>query len=203
MFISPSWPPYSLLELVGADLIDGLLAAGHEVIVRPHRDAERLAGESLGELRDRFQGRPNFTLATGRPEGDEFFNGDVLITDWSGSGLSFSYSRERPVLFIDIPRKVLNPEYERFANLPLEVTIRDKIGAVLSPARVAEAPGLVASLHDRSEEIALSIRTERERWVFNIGRSAQTGAAAIARLADKSALAGAARLLPNRAAPCG
>jgi hypothetical protein len=109
----------------------------------------RLAGESLGELRDRFQGRPNFTLATGRPEGDEFFNADVLITDWSGSGLSFSYSRERPVLFIDIPRKVLNPEYERFANLPLEVTIRDKIGAVLSPARVAEAPGLVASLHDR------------------------------------------------------
>jgi hypothetical protein len=108
VFISPSWPPYSLLELVGADLIDGLLAAGHEVIVRPHRDAERLAGESLGELRDRFQGRPNFTLATGRPEGDEFFNADVLI----------------------------------------------------------------ASLHDRREEIALSIRTERERWVFNIGRSA-------------------------------
>jgi hypothetical protein len=81
---------------------------------------------------------------------------------------------------------VLNPEYEQFANLPLEVTIRDRIGAVLSPERVAEAPGLVASLHDRRKEIALSIRTERKRWVFNIGRSAQTGAAFIARLAEKS-----------------
>ena len=81
---------------------------------------------------------------------------------------------------------MLNPEYERFANLPLEVTIRERVGAVLSPERVAEAPDLVASLHDRRKEIAVSIRTERERWVFNIGRSAETGAAFIARLAKKS-----------------
>lgn len=183
VFISPSWPPHSLLEIVGADLIEGLLSAGHEVVIRPHRDTERLAGNSLNSLRTQFEKQPNFILADGEQGRKAFDQADILVTDWSGSALSFAFSRERPVLSIDIPRKVLNPEYERYANQPLEVTIREKIGAVLSPHKIVDAPSLITSLHDRRAEIARHIREERKRWVFNIGHSADVGAASIARLA--------------------
>ncbi len=184
VLITPSWPPHNLLEIVGIDLIEALLSEGYEVVVRPHRDTKRLAGKSLADLQDRFQERPNFALADGSAGRIAFNEADVLITDWSGSAISFAFSRERPVLSIDIPRKVLNPEYVRFSNEPLEVTIRDKIGAILQPDHIADAPRLVAALHDRREEFAHSIQKERNRWVFNIDNSAAVGASHLAKLAE-------------------
>jgi len=100
VLITPSWPPHSLLEIVGVDLIDSLLSEGQVVVVRPHRDTERLAGQGLKDLRERFQGRENFILADGEDGRNAFYESDVLITDWSGSALSFAFYRERPVLFI-------------------------------------------------------------------------------------------------------
>jgi len=184
ILISPSWPPHSLLEVCGEDLIASLVTAGHEVVVRPHRDTEKLAGKSLRALRARFDAANNFTLADGKAAARAFDEADLLITDWSGSALSFAFARERPVLFMDIPRKALNPDYERFTNQPLEVTIRERIGAILSPDCAADAPDLIARLHNDRDRIAAAIRDQRALWIFNLGSSAKVGAAHLAQLAE-------------------
>lgn len=182
VLIAPSWPPHSLLEIVGAELIEVLLAADYSVAVRPHRDTERLAGPSLARLRDRFGDVPNFTLVEGERGRDAFFDAGLLITDWSGSALSFAFARERPVLFIDVPRKVLNPEYDRFTAIPLETTIRETIGAVLAPERIREAPAVVDQLLSQPDDMAARIRAVRDHTVYNVGHSAEHGAAFLADL---------------------
>lgn len=179
VLIAPSWPPHSLLEMVGVDLIEVLLSAGYTVVVRPHRDT---VSAHLDALRDRFGERQSFTLAEGEKGKDAFFDSDVVITDWSGSAFSFAFARERPVLFIDVPRKVLNLEYERFSSPPLEATIREKIGIVLKPDQISRAPELVESLCGRGDEWAENIRAQRDRWVYNLGDSAQSGAAYLVEL---------------------
>lgn len=179
VLITPSWPPYSLLETVGTDLIRLLLSAHYTVFVRPHRDTQRVYLETL---KKHFGDKENFILAEGKQGQDAFFESDLLITDWSGSAFSFAFTRELPVLFIDIPRKVLNPEYKRFRNPPLETVIREEIGAVLKPERVYDAPRLCELLCDRREERAERIRTQRDRWVYNFGNSAQIGADYLAQL---------------------
>ena len=121
-------------------MIEVLVSAGYKVIVRPHRDTELV---HLDALRDRFGEKDNFILAEGKLGQEAFFESDLIITDWSGSAFSFAFARERPVLFIDVPRKVLNSEYECFSNPPLETIIREKIGAVLKPEQISEAPELV------------------------------------------------------------
>lgn len=183
VFIAPSWPPHSLLEIVGVDLIEVLLSAGYRVVVRPHRDTLRVHFDAL---RDRFGKEKNFILAEGKLGHDAFYESDLLITDWSGSAFSFAFARERPVLFIDVPRKVLNLEYEYFSSPPLETIIREKIGAVLNPDHINEAPGLIEVLCGRSDEWAEAIRAQRELWVYNLGDSARLGAAHLAELSTIS-----------------
>ena len=57
----------------------------------------------------------------------------MMISDWSGAALDYALSQSKPVLFIDVPRKVNNPSYQESAIEPLEVFIRDKIGQVIPP----------------------------------------------------------------------
>jgi hypothetical protein len=47
--------------------------------------------------------------------------------DWSGVAMEFAFGLEKPVLFIDVPRKVNNPEYKTLRAVPLEVSYRDQI----------------------------------------------------------------------------
>jgi hypothetical protein len=42
------------------------------------------------------------------------------------------------VVFVDLPRKVNNPAYQDIPCEPLEVAIREEIGVVVSPERLAE-----------------------------------------------------------------
>jgi hypothetical protein len=179
VFIAPTWPPHGLLEIIGLELIEVLVSAGYKVIVRPHRDTEPV---HLDALRDRFGEKDNFILAEGKLGQEAFFESDLIITDWSGSAFSFAFARERPVLFIDVPRKVLNSEYECFSNPPLEIIIREKIGAVLKPEQISEAPELVETLCDKSGEWGDKIRVQRDCWIYNHGGSAQLGATYLAEL---------------------
>lgn len=185
VLIAPSWPPYSLLETVGTDLIRLLLSAQYTVFVRPHRDTKPVYLETL---REHFGSNENFILATGKQGHDAFFESDLLITDWSGSALSFAFAREHPVLFIDIPRKILNPEYKRFRNPPLETVIREEIGAVLKPEKICDVSKLCESLCSRRDEWAERIRAQRLRWVYNFGNSAQIGSDYLSGLATGARL---------------
>jgi YidC/Oxa1 family membrane protein insertase len=54
-----------------------------------------------------------------------------MITDWSGASIEYAFTLERPVLFIDVPKKIHNPDYEKLPEIPLEISIRDKIGEII------------------------------------------------------------------------
>ena len=48
---------------------------------------------------------------------------------WSGIRLCFGL--DKPVLFVDVPRKINNPDYEEIEIEPFESIIRDKIGVIM------------------------------------------------------------------------
>ena len=79
----------------------------------------------------------------------------------------------------------MNKEYKSFSQLPLETTIREKIGAVLRPDQVSEVPEHIETMCSKRDEWAEKIRTQRHRWIYNFGSSAQLGAAYLANLATE------------------
>ena len=62
---------------------------------------------------------------------EALFSSHIMVSDWSGAALDYAFGLGKPVLFIDVPRKVNNQEYESINIQPFEVWIRDKIGKIL------------------------------------------------------------------------
>ena len=55
-----------------------------------------------------------------------------MISDWSGAALDYALGFKKPVLFIDVPKKINNIDYKEIGIEPLEVSIRSKIGTIIS-----------------------------------------------------------------------
>jgi YidC/Oxa1 family membrane protein insertase len=182
VLVAPSWGPGGLLETAGRPLVTALLGSGCQVTLRPHPRTERLAGAAMDELRTTFSDHPR--LRWDREPGSKasFLDADLMVSDWSGAALEFAFGLERPVLFVDVERKVNNPDYERLEAVPLEVSVRETIGTVLSPDRLQDVPAAVEGLLRNRNAVAERIREARSRWVFNLGSSGRTGAEVVQRL---------------------
>jgi YidC/Oxa1 family membrane protein insertase len=106
-----------------------------------------------------------------------------MVTDWSGAGLDFGLGLEKPVLFIDVPPKTRNDSWQELGIEPFERSVRDRIGAILRPDRLTEAPDVIRRLVRDLFRFRCEVGPLRDEGVFNLGHSAAAGSAAIARVA--------------------
>jgi len=51
-----------------------------------------------------------------------------IITDWSGIFLEFALINKTKPFLINTKKKILNEDYKKFSNLPIEISARKKIG---------------------------------------------------------------------------
>ena len=106
-----------------------------------------------------------------------------MISDWSGVAFEYAFSRESPVIFIEVPRKVNNPEYKKLGLEAFEVYIRSKIGVVVSPDRLKEIPKYIEQFCSNPQRYQEQIRKVRSDQIFNIGKSGAVGAEYIMQIA--------------------
>jgi hypothetical protein len=184
VLIAPSWGRGGILETCGGMLVDALVADGFQVTIRPHPQLSRTNPELLASFRERAAGQVHIVYDEDIASQDALHASDLMVSDWSGAALEFAFGLERPVLFIDVPRKVNNPDYARYVSEPVEVSLRPQLGAVLSPDRVSEAPRLVRRLIEEAPARGEHLAQLRARTVFNVGTSGAHGAEKIASIAD-------------------
>lgn len=184
VLIAPSWGPECLLEKHGVEVVRGLLNAGFAVTVRPHPMTRRKWPECIRSIEDGFGRHPRLVIESEIGSCASLESADVMISDWSGAAIEFAFGYERPVLFVDVPRKVNNPEYEKIDCVPLEVSIREKIGKVIASDGFDRLPARVSELVGQAESYRDEIRRAREETVFNLEHSGSAGATAIAEIAD-------------------
>lgn len=184
VLVAPSWGPRGLLETHGIEVCRVLLDAGFHVTVRPHPMTGYKWPEAIRAIETTCGGRAGFVLERDIGSCESLAAADVMVSDWSGAALEFAFGYERPVLFVDVPRKVNNPQYERIGVEPLEVSIRPQIGEILSPDRLAEMPTLVRRMAREQASYQQRIREARGQSVFNLGKSGAAAAHHIAAVAD-------------------
>jgi YidC/Oxa1 family membrane protein insertase len=184
IIIAPSYGDNNLLERCGIKLIDILLKSNFRVMLRPHLRTLRDSIELIDSIEKKFEKNPNFALETGVIKFDSLNNSLCMISDWSGISLEYAFTFERPVIFIDVPKKVLNPNWSDIALEPIETSIRDKIGHIVSPNNLEEILDLVRILDKNTQNIGERIKEIREKTVYNIGESAKIGAEYIRQLCN-------------------
>ncbi|MFQ5995263.1 MAG: CDP-glycerol glycerophosphotransferase family protein [Acidiferrobacterales bacterium] len=187
VLLAPTWGDQSILNSCGDELIAVLLSAGYRVIMRPHYHTRRLTPHVVDHLVNRFQGEPLFEYMELMGETDSLFGSDLLICDWSAMAVEYALALEKPVLFIDVPRRIRNPNYRKLGIAPIEEFIRDDVGTVLNPDRLAEAPRHIEALLKAPDQFREKIEALRGKLVFNLGHSAEAAAKEIARIADEKA----------------
>ena len=191
VLLAPTWGEHSTLHVCGEPLIAALLNADIRVILRPHYQTARLAPRVVDGLVARFGADPRFGHVDRMAESGSLLESDVLISDWSAMAIEYALGLGKPVLFVDVPPRVRNPNYAELGLEPMEMRIRRELGTVLPLDRVGDAPRHVVELLRGAAERRARNAALRKEWVFNFGRSVEVGAREIARLADERAGAGA------------
>ena len=87
----------------------------------------------------------------------------------------YAFGTERPVLFIDVPQKVVNERYKEVGIEPIDIGIRTRIGAVLSIDELQLANGMIEDLLKNKGAFVDEIRKAREEYVYNFGNSSGVG----------------------------
>lgn len=184
IIIAPSYGDNNLLETCGIKLIDILLKSNLKVMIRPHMRTLRDSTKMIDTIKKKFVKNPNFILDSGIIPFDSLYNSRCMISDWSGISLEYAFVFERSVIFIDVPKKILNQDVGKISLEPIEISIRNEIGCVVLPDNLEKIPKIIRDVDKHNQEIKEHIKDIRSKTVYNIGRSAQVGAQYIQQLRD-------------------
>ncbi|HET6564975.1 MAG TPA: CDP-glycerol glycerophosphotransferase family protein [Xanthomonadales bacterium] len=185
VLVAPTWGDTSIFNVCGEELIEILLAAGFSVIMRPHYQSNRLTPGVITKTRQRFVSNPRFEYVDRMGETASLFRSDILVTDWSAMALEYSLGLEKPVLFIDVPRRIRNPDWQELGIEPMESSIRSQVGVIVAPDNLQQVPDKVLGLMARRAELTEHVRELRRQLVFRLGHSIADGADELARISDE------------------
>jgi YidC/Oxa1 family membrane protein insertase len=87
------------------------------------------------------------------------------------------------VLFIDVPPKANNPDWQQFGTVPFEDRMREEVGRIVAPD---DPEAAVSAIHELlADPLAYRERLIeiRDRTIYNFGTAAQAGAEVLDELA--------------------
>ena len=181
ILITPSYGNNNFLKVCGIEIIELLLKFNFKVMLRPHFKTIKDSADLIDLIKEKFDKNPNFILETGVIPTNLFHNSMCLISDWSGISFEYAFTFERPVIFIDVPKKVLNLNSNNISTKPMEISLRNEIGNIVSPDNLESIIDILKNIEE-NDLVSKKIQQIRSETVFNIGKSAKTGADYIVQL---------------------
>lgn len=171
ILIAPSWQPENIIDTCIDKILSQLTDTEFEVILRPHPQQVRHQKEKFDEMVKRYDKVKNITIQTDFSSNFTVMDADILITDWSDISFEFAFTTLKPVLFIDTPMKIMNPEYDRIEQIPINISLRKVIGKSLELTDINSVVDVIRKLIVDKERYKEVIRQTREKHIYNIGKS--------------------------------
>ena len=128
--IAPSWGKNCIIENGTIfNIIDNIILQGHRVTLRPHPETIKKSIPIIDKILTRYSNNKLFSFDKNLDNNNIYFQSDIMISDWSGAAYEYAFALNKPVLFVDSPRKINNPDYEELKLTPFEVYMREIIGS--------------------------------------------------------------------------
>lgn len=170
ILIAPSWQPDNIIELCGEELLNILIKAGFNVILRPHPQMVRHSPELFEKLHKIYDGT-SAEIQTDFSSNSPILQADVLITDWSGIAYEFAFTTKRPVLFVNTPMKIMNEDYDKIAEVPMDITLRDVLGKSVDTDKLESSVEIINDFLENKDIYRDNIIDTLNAYVFNVGKS--------------------------------
>ena len=176
VLIAPSWQKDNIVDSCLDALLYNLQSTGYRIIVRPHPQHVRHQPEKMEMLKNKYAHNPNIEIQTDFSSNSTVYQANMMITDWSGIAYEYAYTTYKPVVFVDTPMKVMNPQYQKIGIEPINIWCRNEIGTILPLDQVDRVAEVVRDTMEHSAEYRDRIREFVNMYVYNLGCSAQVGA---------------------------
>lgn len=176
ILIAPSWQQDNIVDSCLEQILDNLKGRGYQITVRPHPQHVRHRGEFMEQLKVKYEQDNDIEIQTDFSSNNTVFEADLMITDWSGIAYEYAYTTQKPVLFINTPMKIMNPEYQKIDTVPLNILLREEIGCSLNLDELNQLGDKVQTLLERKDDYYEKIGNFVQEYVYNHGTSAEIGA---------------------------
>lgn len=178
ILIAPSWQEDNVLDSCLDVLIETLYCDEYRLVVRPHPEYVKRYGDRIRAITEKYRDLVGAGLEfeLDFSKNSSIYDSDLMITDWSGISCEFSYATGRPVLFVNTAMKVENPNWERIGCVPVEISLRDRIGRAVDKEALVEARSIVARMIEETPAYGAAIDAAYHEHFFHIGTSAHVGA---------------------------
>lgn len=177
ILIAPSWGEHNIVKTCGKKLVQQILEqTEYHVILRPHPETKKQSPELLQEYKTLFENNSRFTLEESIATNNSLLQANLLITDLSGIALEYAFGTQKPVLFIDLPYKIKNPNFKKLEFEPLELAIRSEIGAIVAPEQIDSVVDTINQLIQNQTYYETKITNLRNKHVYEFGNSSHVTA---------------------------
>ncbi len=175
VLIAPSWQKDNILDLCIEPMLEQLAEQDYRIIVRPHPQYVRHCMDKIERLRQKFEGK-NIEIQTDFSSNSTVYTADLLVTDWSSIAFEYCFATLKPVLFINTPMKILNPDYQELSTVPIDLELRDRVGISLDVGKLDELAKTVEILLYDKAFSADAMKELRNHYIYNVGSSGKAGA---------------------------
>ena len=182
ILLAPTWGEQSIINLMGMEICSIILNQGYSLILRPHHETIKRSPQLIDDIENKYSHLETFRLVREMGDSESLLQSDLLICDWSGTAIEYAFGLEKPIIFIDIPPRVRNPNWREIQSEPLEMSIREKVGRVICPSKLDELPSSISQLLNEDQLYSSPIKSLREEFIYNLSRSEITGREEIKRL---------------------
>lgn len=176
ILIAPSWQKDNIIDLCLEDILDSMKNTKYKVIVRPHPQQVRHMKDKFENMKEQYKDNKNIEIQTDFSSNRTVYSADLVVTDWSSIANEFAYTTKKPVLFVDTPMKVMNPDYEKLEIEPINIWSRNVMGQSISVEDCRKINEVVEKILKEKDDYKEKIEKLVNDSVYNIGNSAEVGA---------------------------
>lgn len=178
ILIAPSWQYDNILDSCLDDLLSELICDKYKVVVRPHPQYIRRFPVQMEKIIEWYQDKfgPDFMIETDFSSNVTVYTADVVITDWSAIAYEFSFTTDKPSLFVDTEMKVVNKDYDKIKLKPFDITARNTIGKSVSKEQTKHIASVIDDLLANQDSYQETISELKKGYFYNLGHSGEVGA---------------------------
>ena len=174
---APSWGINAAIESgLGGEIVGRLLTMGYKVTLRPHPETWKSSSRIIKSIIKKYSSNQMFFYDENVGLLDSFYNSDFMVSDWSGAALEYAFGLSKPVIFLNLPQKINNPNYCDIDDIPFEISSRESLGVITN----------VEDLTSASIDSLSTKKNDPSKYFFNIGNSDAIGVEYILNLIDYS-----------------
>ena len=175
VMIAPSYQADCIPDSCLDKLVEAIISAnpGCTVVFRPHPQYVKRFLVKMQAIAERYRGRDDVVMEDDFSKPSTMDSADILVTDWSGIAYEYAFRTRRPVVFVDTPMKVINPEWQKVGLEPTDISFRNEVGVSVPLDDIPAAGRAVADMLANPDRFAAKIDALLRSQFFNPGHAGE------------------------------